>query len=197
MMQQLDLFATPARPVIPHMPNDAEARRLQRVDDWQTFYAATQRAEALRGRETLQWGKDRGNRYVVDILQMDDGWHYRSEYDMPNLGGCGPFAREFFPTRDGALTDCLRKQLASIARHLTTSGYSSVNHGSDAQWLDLARWCIEQAPPILFGGADLQTEFEQLRALYAGREKLRCAAIRANAQTYTGEDGLERSIYSL
>lgn len=193
--RQFDLFAPPTSRAPLPICDDAEAKA-RRVEEWQEFSTRIKAADDLRGRETLKWGKDSRAQFTVDLLQMDDGWHYRSDFDMPNMGGSGPFAREFFATRDAALIDCLRKQLADIARHLEASK-SSVNHGSDAQWLDMARWCIEQAVPILFGGTDLRADFDRLRVMYRQREQLRCAAICAGAKGYIGEDGQERSIYSL
>lgn len=220
--RQLDLFAAgplfanpraaPPAPVAASAPDslaaevaqferDLIARQADERAAWEADKAAIAAAEAAHPPEVLLWGKKAGpcsgKYFEVQLLRDGDRWRARSDFSMPNMGGSGPFSRADFASRDEALADVLRKKLASVARHLASDIHSSVNYGTEAEWRSLARWCCDQAPSALFGGADLAAEFEALEATYKAREKLRCAAICAGEKSYIGEDGERRSIYSL
>lgn len=170
-----------------------EAARLERVDDWETFRALI---EAAGEPETVMTGdpERRKHYYAIDLIRMDDGWHYRRDYSFPNGGGGGPFGRDAYATRDDALVHGLRELLKGIARDVATSASS----GYPEAW---AQWAIGLSPPPLFGGPDLGAEYDAMVAKYRSRNALRCAAIRAAdhvpGSTYVDEEGRERSVYSL
>jgi hypothetical protein len=175
---------------------DAEVRRRE----WEAERASIEAAIAANPPEILRWGKREGyggNYLEIALLRDGQHWRARRDYAMPNMDGGGPFGPAIHGTRDEALVDALRAELRGIASHVVAGFKSSVHHGSEADWIAMAHWCIEQAPTALFGGPDLAAEFEAATTRLAERERLRCAAICADKKTYIGEDGAERSIYSL
>lgn len=136
----------------------------------------------------------RRDHYHIDLIRLDDGWHYRRDYSYGMGGGGGPYGREAFATRDDALTDALRDLVKALARDAATD-----NKGYPPAWLD---WAINIAPSPLFGGADLSDEYQEMLIRYRKRNALRCAAIRAAGDDYANacyvdESGSVRSIYSL
>lgn len=168
--------------------------------EWEQERASIEAAIAANPPEVLRWGKRHGysgNYLEIALLRDGQHWRVRTDFSMPNMGGGGPFGPAEHNSRDDALVSALRAELRGIARHLVAGCKSSVFHGSEADWLAMARWCIDQAPSALFGGPDLAAEFDAARACLAVRESRRCAAIRAGQRNYVGEDGAERSIYSL
>lgn len=180
---------------------EATARLAARRQEWDDERTAIEAAQESNTPEVLTWGKKvrgcSGKYLELALLRDGDRWRVRRDYSMPNMGGGGPFGPARYASRDEALIDTLRDELNRIARHLASSIHSSVNYGTEADWRSMAAWCVAQGPSALFGGPDLQREFEELCAVYEQREALRCAAIRAGAQSYVGEDGEERTIYSL
>lgn len=168
---------------------------------WETEKAAIAAAEVANTPETLCWGKRAaggyGGKYLeIGLLQDGNRWRVRCDLSMPNMGSFRGFGRAEHATRDEALVATLRRQLKGIARHLT-GGSGSVFHGTEADWLAMARWCVEQAPSALFGGPDLAAEFDAMRATYAERNEFRCKAICAGKQYYIDEAGERRPVTSL
>lgn len=195
--RQLDLFDAPQRPA-PIRPPEAEtvdqynARRRREADQWKAQWEAF-KAKVERGtdHETLITG-DRTRRrehFQVDLIRLDDGWHYRQDYSYSTGGGGGPYGREAYATRDDALTQCLRLLLEAMARDAATD-----TKGFPPAW---RTWALEVAPTPLFGGADLAAEYAAMLETFTARNQLRVAAIRAGAREYRDEKGELRSIYSL
>lgn len=204
--RQLDLFAAPPPPAVlaqpapriiaPGTQNETEdeytARRRRENDEWRREWDAFQ-AMVARGidRETLVAG-DRARRrdyFQLDVIRLDDGWHYRRDYSFSNGGGGGPYGRDAHPTRDDAVTAALRLLLRDMARDTATG-----TRGYPPAW---RTWALEVAPPALFGGADLAAEYDALLATYRQRNALRCAALRAGEREYVDEKGERRSVTSL
>lgn len=151
--------------------------------------------------ETLMWGKKgalaSAKFWELRLVRRAAEWSVDGDYAMPNQGGYSGLGNRTFPSRDEALIAALRAQLGRVAKHLAVYRDGDSMYGKAADWRGLASWCIQQSPPPLMGGPDLEAEYAEMRQTYTAREELRCAAIRADKTNYTGEDGRERSIYSL
>lgn len=136
-----------------------------RIADWHERDASHRREEAARkaGKiELLAWGNREGhsgNNLRIELWHDVAGWRSRHSFTMPNMGSSGPFG-EASATRDEALLIDLRTWLLSVARHLNFD-QGSVFHGKHEDWHAIARWLISLAPSPMFGGPDLEAEFDR------------------------------------
>ena len=175
---------------------EAWALERQRIAD------AIEAATAAGRTRTIQWGKAKrdscvwgGAGWIVELYEHDGQVFIgRADLELHNSGGYhGNCQIEGARTLDEGALHVFRKQLRDCAKE--TRGHSWEDARAK-QCDQLARWIIEECPPLLYG-ADLAAELEQMRTKYGEQEKLRCAAIRAGAKSYIGVDGNELSIYSI
>jgi hypothetical protein len=168
-MHQLSLFDAPAPPPVPAM--------LASVDTWTAQKARIDAALAAGKPEVLLWGKRdgyRGTFYQIKILR--DGRTFMTSEDSatPTSGGGGPYYGAH-ASRDAALLHVLRAKLHRCAT-TAAGGYGD----ADAKIARaIAAWCIEQAPPVLFGGEDLEPVWRDLLTVATAKEQRRRAALNA------------------
>lgn len=164
--------------------------------------AGIEAARAAGRSRTILWGKAKagtitwgGAGWLVELFEHDGAVFVgRADFAMQDSGSYrGHRQVKGARTLDEGALVMFRERLDACAREARDHGWQGTKTKQCAQ---LAAWIIEQCPPLLYG-VDLAAEYQQLRATYTEREKLRCAAICAGAQSYLGEDGRDRSIYSL
>lgn len=166
-------------------------------------YARGQGAEDAGMIEVLGWGAGTPGKemrfgkpgYTLRLWNDFGRWRIKEDLNLHNSGSAGPYQGPF-ESRVEAMLHAFRRIIGNAARAAAVGTAWEDESKRGKQLAQLARWCCDQLPPLL-SGVDLAEELEAQTVKFSERESLRRKAIVASQQTYVGEDGRERSIYSL